>query len=139
MGYFVIARHQFLLIPYNLFIHALLILSNSILWWLTMTKCLYDYDAMELIHNKDIVLMRLRTLEINLMKKESEILLNTDFKELKVTNEKQRTAYVNSQTVDLKEQIKAHKHSLEIVNDLLKLRMKEKGANQWNTLHRISV
>jgi hypothetical protein len=28
---------------------------------------------------------------------------------------------------------------LEIVNDLLKLRMKEKGANQWNTLHRISV
>ena len=92
MGYFVIARHQFLLIPYNLFIHALLILSNSILWWLTMTKCLYDYDAMELIHNKDIVLMRLRTLEINLMKKESEILLNTDFKELKLTNEKQRTA-----------------------------------------------
>lgn len=95
-----------------------------------MTKCLYDYDAMELIHNKDIVLMRLRTLEINLMKKESEILLNTDFKELKLTNEKQRTDYVNSQTVDLKEQIKAHKHSLEIVNDLLKLRMKEKGANQ---------
>lgn len=90
-----------------------------------MTKCLFDYNAEELIRNKDIVLMRLRELEISLMKKESEILLTTDFKELKLTNEKQRTAYVNKQTVDLKEAIKAHKHSLTIVDDLLKLRLME--------------
>ena len=90
-----------------------------------MTKCLFDYDAMELIRNNDIVLMRLRELEIELMKKETELLLTTDFKAEGLTNEKQRTAYVNKQTVDLKEAIKAHKHSLTIVDDLLKLRLME--------------
>ena len=88
-------------------------------------NCLFNYSPELLIRNKDIVLMRLRKLEIELMKKEADILLNTDFKAEGLTNEKQRTAYVNSKTVELKEAIKAHKHSLEIVNDLLKLRLKE--------------
>ena len=44
-------------------------------------KCLFTYNAEELIRNKDIVLLRLRQLEIQLMKKEADILLNTDFKE----------------------------------------------------------
>ena len=88
-------------------------------------KCLFNYNAEELIRNKDIVLLRLRQLEIKLMKKEADILLNTDFKAEGLTNEKQRTAYVNSKTIELKEAIKAHKHSLEIVNDLLKLRLQE--------------
>ena len=88
-------------------------------------KCLFTYNAEELIRNKDIVLLRLNQLEIQLMKKEADILLNTDFKEKGCTNEKQRTAYVNTQVIDLKESIKAHKHSLEIVNDLLKLRLLE--------------
>ena len=87
-----------------------------------MTKCLYDYNPIELIQNKDIVLFRLRELEIQLMKKETELLLTTDFKELGLTNEKQRTAYVNRETVDLKEAIKAHKHSITIIDDLLKIK-----------------
>lgn len=90
-----------------------------------MIKCLFDYNAEELIKNKDIVLFRLRELEIKLMKKEAEILLTTDFKAEGCTNEKQRTAYVNNKTIELKEAIKAHKHSLEIVNDLIRLRMQE--------------
>ena len=88
-------------------------------------KCLFTYKAEELIRNKDLVLFRLNQLEIELLKKEADILLNTDFKAEGLTNEKQRTAYVNSKTVELKEAIKAHKHSLEIVNDLLKLRLME--------------
>jgi hypothetical protein len=59
------------------------------------------------------------------MKKEADLLLNTDFKALGYTNEKQRTAYVNNETMQLKQAIKAHKHSLTIVDDLLKLRMQE--------------
>jgi len=90
-----------------------------------MTKCLYDYNAEELIRNKDIVLMRLRELEIQLLKKESELLLNTDFKSKGLTNESMRKAYINNECADLKEAIKAHKHSLTIVDDLLKLRMME--------------
>ena len=92
---------------------------------MTNKKCLFDYGPELLIRNKDIVLLRLTQLEIDLMKKEADILLNTDFKAEGLTNEKQRTAYVNSKTVELKEAIKAHKHSLEIVNDLLKLRLLE--------------
>lgn len=90
-----------------------------------MTKCLYDLTPEELIRNKDMVLFRLREYEIKLMKKETEILLTTDFKDLGLTNEKQRAAYVNQQTVELKESIKAHKHSITIINDLLKLRLLE--------------
>ena len=92
---------------------------------MTEPKCLFTYKAEELIRNKDLVLFRLNQLEIELLKKEADILLNTDFKAEGLTNEKQRTAYVNSKTVELKEAIKAHKHSLEIVNDLLKLRLLE--------------
>lgn len=98
-----------------------------------MTKCLYDYNAEELIRNKDILLFRLRELEIELLKKETEILLTTDFKDLGLTNEKMRQAYINEKTMTLKESIKAHKHSLEIVNDLLKLRMK--GGEKINEVY----
>lgn len=90
-----------------------------------MTKCLFDYNALELIQNKDIVQLRLTELEIDYKRKEAEILLTTDFKEMKLTNDKMRTAYVDSQLMDLKEAIKLHKNSLNIVNDLIKLRMQE--------------
>ena len=90
-----------------------------------MTKCLFDYDALELIRNKDIVQLRLTELEIDYKKKEAKILLETDFKELKLTNDKMRTVYVDSQLMPLKEAIKLHKNSLNIVNDLLKLRLIE--------------
>lgn len=90
-------------------------------------KTIFEMNAEELIRNKDIVGFRLRELEIEQMKKESEILLTTDFKELKLTNESMRKAYINKETMPLKEAIKAHKHSLEIVNDLLKLRMAQGG------------
>ena len=90
-----------------------------------MTKCLFDYDALELIRNKDIVQLRLTKLEINYKKKEAKILLETDFKELKLTNEKMRQAYINQQLLPLKESIELHKNSLNIVNDLIKLRLQE--------------
>ena len=90
-----------------------------------MTKCLFDYDALELIKNKDIVQLRLTKLEINYKKKEAKILLETDFKELKLTNEKMRQAYINQQLLPLKESIELHKNSLNIVNDLIKLRLQE--------------
>jgi hypothetical protein len=90
-----------------------------------MTKCLFDYDAMELIQNKDIVQHRLTELEIDYKRKEAKILLETDFKELKLTNEKMRQAYINTQLLPLKESIELHKNSLNIVNDLIKLRLME--------------
>ena len=93
-----------------------------------MTKCLFDYNAEELIRNKDIVQLRLTELEIDLMKKEGELLMHTDFSQVlgkSRTNKEEREAYVTSQLLDLKEAIKLHKNSLNIVNDLIKLRMQE--------------
>ena len=80
---------------------------------------------MELIKNKDIVQFRLTKLEIEYKRQEAELLLNTDFKELKLTNDKMRTAYVTNALIDLKEDIELHKNSLNIVNDLIKIRMQE--------------
>ena len=90
-----------------------------------MTKCLFDYNAEELIRNKDIVQLRLRELEIRLLKEESRLYLTTDFKAEGCTNERMRKAFVDNETIDLKEAIKLHKNSLNIVNDLIKLRMQE--------------
>ena len=92
---------------------------------MTQNKCLFDYNAEELIRNKDTVQYRLTQLEIDYKRKEADILLNTDFKELKLTNEKMRQAYINNQLLPLKEDIELHKNSLNIVNDLLKLRIME--------------
>lgn len=88
-------------------------------------KCLFDYNAMELIKNKDTVQYRLTQLEIEYKKQEAKLLLNTDFKELGLTNEKMRTVYVTNSLIDLKESIELHKNSLNIVNDLIKIRLKE--------------
>ena len=38
-----------------------------------MKKCLFDYNAEELIRNKDIVLLRLTELEIEYKKQEAEL------------------------------------------------------------------
>ena len=80
---------------------------------------------MELIQNKDIVQYRLTQKEIEYKKQEAELLLNTDFKELGLTNEKMRTAYVTNSLIDLKEDIELHKNSLNIINDLIRIRSQE--------------
>ena len=88
-------------------------------------KYLYDYDIMELIQNKDIVQYRLTQKEIEYKKQEAELLLNNDFKELGLTNEKMRTAYITNSLIDLKEDIELHKNSLNIINDLIRIRSQE--------------
>ena len=87
--------------------------------------CLFDSNAETLIRKKDYELIQLTELETRLIQKESEILLNTDFKELGLTNEKMRQAYVNQETIELKEQIKEHKNRITIIDDLIKLRLQE--------------
>ena len=88
-------------------------------------KTIYQMNVMELIHNKDQILFDLNQVQHTYLEKETEILLTTDFKELKLTNEKMRTAYINKQLGNLKFQIEAYKNSLTIINDLIKLRLIE--------------
>ena len=69
------------------------------------------------IQNKKAEILTLKHL-ISL--KETELLLNTDFKELGYTNEKQRTAYVNSQLRQDKEELDWLKYDLTILeNDII--------------------
>ena len=93
-----------------------------------MTKCLYDYNAEELIRNKDTVQYRLTELEIKLMKKEGELLINTDFSKVlgkSRTNKEERDAYVNREMAKEKLARAEYENSIDILNDLIRLRQKE--------------
>ena len=58
-------------------------------------------------------------------KKEAKLLIDTDFKELKLTNEKMRTAYINQQLSKEKYARANYEHNIDILNDLIRLRQKE--------------
>ena len=99
----------------------------------------YDMDALQLIQLKEMRLTELRSKYYDLITKEREIkngennvLLKTDFKSLGLTNEKQRTAYVQDvsakdrfQLDQLRYELKLQEDDLEILNDLIKLRLME--------------
>ena len=96
---------------------------------------LFKLGLKALIKAKSDALILLRELELELMNakhdladKERIILLTTDFKELKLTNEKMRNAYVNEKLSDYKIKIDVQKHriaskkdDIEIMNDLIRL------------------
>ena len=102
-------------------------------------KCMYDFDIKELIQLKELRLKELRTKQWELLTKEDEIrnaesnlLLKTDFKELKLTNEKMRNAYINDvlhkqkfELTQLKHEVKQNEDVLKIIDDLLGFRMAE--------------
>ena len=106
-----------------------------------MTKQInrHDMSASELIKLKELHLADLRSKYYDLITKEREIkngennvLLNTDFKSLGLTNEKQRTAYVQDasakerfQLDQIKYEYKQQEDIIEILNDLIKLRLME--------------
>ena len=105
----------------------------------TKEPTMFDFDAENLIKAKKMrqeeyeskyyeVLSR----ERDIKNAENELYLNTDFKELKLTNDKFRNAYVSKATredklkLDIaKFELKQQEDLLIIINDLLALRMKE--------------
>ena len=90
-----------------------------------MTKCLFQMNALELIENKDVLLENLTQKELEYKQKEATILLETDFKELKLTNESMRKAYITQQLSSEKEALESFKNRLAIVNDLIQFRLME--------------
>ena len=94
---------------------------------------LFKLGLKALIKAKSDALILLRELELlnakhDLAVKERNILLTTDFKDLGLTNEKMRSAYVNKQLSDYKVKIDVQKHritskkdDIEIINDLIQL------------------
>ena len=96
---------------------------------------LFKLGLKALIKAKSDALILLRELELELLNakhdlavKERNILLTTDFKDLGLTNEKMRSAYVNEQLSDFRVKIDVQKHritskkdDIEIINDLIQL------------------
>ena len=97
---------------------------------------LFKLGLKALIKAKSDALILLRELELELLNakhdladKERIIVLTTDFKELGLTNEKMRNAYVNEKLSDYKIKIDVQKHRIttkkddvEIINNLIELR-----------------
>ena len=104
----------------------------------------FEMTALELIQLKKLHLDDLRSKYYDVITKERQIkngennvLLKTDFKSLGLTNEKQRTAYVQESSSkdrfeldQLKYEYKQQEDIIEILNDLIKLRIAEIGGEK---------
>ena len=96
---------------------------------------IFDFGLRPLIKMKSESLIILRDLEKELLKiehdmaaEERNLYLNTDFKELGLTNDKLRNSYVKDQLSDFRfeivmkrHEIQSKKDDVEIINDLIKL------------------
>ena len=97
---------------------------------------IFDFGIKALIKMKSDSLIILRDLEKDLLKTEHDLAaeernlyLNTDFKELGLTNDKLRSSYVKDQLSDFRFDIAMKKHDIqskkddvEILNDLINLK-----------------
>ena len=88
-------------------------------------KEVFKMNTLDLIRTKDEIVMDYNEFMEEYREKEAKLLLETDFKELKLTNEKMRTAYIN-QEMSIEKGVKSsYEHSIDILNDLIRLRMQE--------------
>lgn len=102
-------------------------------------KCIFDFNAEELIQLKDMTLNTVEEKYFNLLAKErdlknteNKLWLSTDFKAEGCTNDTMRRAFVSHEVTDLKFKVDQAKYELKqqeniivIINDLLALRMQE--------------
>lgn len=88
-------------------------------------KEVFKMNALDLIRTKDELVLDYNEFMEYYRETEARILLETDFKAEGCTNEKQRTAFVNQRMATDKAVRQSYEHSIDIVNDLLRLRMKE--------------
>ncbi len=88
-------------------------------------KEIFKMNALELIQTKDSLVLDYNEFMEDYREKEAKLLLETDFKELKLTNEKMRTAYINTEMATDKAVRQSYEHSIDVLNDLIRLRMQE--------------
>jgi hypothetical protein len=103
------------------------------------TNCIFNATVEQLIQLKDMrykeiesKYFELLSCERELKSTENTLYLETNFKELGLTNEKMRNAFVADNTNELKfkldiakYELKQQEHDLIILNDLIQLRLQE--------------
>lgn len=88
-------------------------------------KEVFQMNALDLIRTKDELVLDYNEFMEEYREKEAKLLLETDFKEMKLTNEKMRTAYLNQEMAVEKTTRQSYEHSIDVLNDLIRLRMQE--------------
>ena len=105
---------------------------------MTELETKYDFNLKQLIELKEERLGELRSKHFDILSceralknAENKLYLKTDFKELGLTNEKMRNAYISDNTYDLrfrldmaKYELKQQEDSLSVINDLINYRLK---------------
>ncbi len=92
------------------------------------SKSIYEMTAFDLIRNKDQLIMDYNQFMTKYRELEAKLLIDTDFSEAlgkSRTNKEEREAYINREMAKVIAVRKSYEHSIDIVNDLLRLRMKE--------------
>ena len=104
----------------------------------------FSFGLRELIRAKSLTLSKIRKSELDLItakhdlaEKERNVVLTTDFKELGLTNEKKRNAYVAEKVskfkkeIDVKKlEISTKKDELDIIKDLIKINELELNGDE---------
>ena len=88
----------------------------------------FEMTAFDLIRNKDQLIMDYNQFMTKYRELEAKLLIDTDFSEAlgkSRTNKEEREAYINREMARVIATRKSYEHSIDIVNDLLRLRMKE--------------
>ena len=92
------------------------------------SKSIYEMTAFDLIRNKDQLIMDYNQFMTKYRELEAKLLIDTGFSEAlgkSRTNKEEREAYINREMAKVIAVRKSYEYSIDIVNDLLRLRMKE--------------
>ena len=91
-------------------------------------KEVFQMNALDLIRTKDELVLDYNDFMEEYREKEAKLYIETDFSKVlgkSRTNKEEREAYINQEMAVEKTARQSYEHSIDILNDLIRLRMKE--------------
>ena len=91
-------------------------------------KEVFKMNALDLIRTKDELVLDYNDFMEEYREKEAKLYIETDFSKVlgkSRTNKEEREAYINQEMAIEKTARQSYEHSIDVLNDLIRLRMKE--------------
>ena len=91
-------------------------------------KEVFQMNALDLIRTKDELVLDYNDFMEEYREKEAKLYIETDFSKVlgkSRTNKEEREAYINQEMAVEKTARQSYEHSIDVLNDLIRLRMKE--------------
>ena len=91
-------------------------------------KEVFQMNALDLIRTKDELVLDYNDFMEEYREKEAKLYIETDFSKVlgkSRTNKEEREAYINQEMAIEKTARQSYEHSIDVLNDLIRLRMKE--------------